>query len=318
MDEKSLKELKHSRPPGAGWEWYKADAEGTDFRWYFQNKRTGRIHLIGIGLDLSFSATVKDSEGKLLYVVDFVHNKDAMLEWAQEVGKSASRTGQLQTAPKYYARPIETIKSSPGCWDTFNIGVFRRNEDGDELVGSYNRNYQFMSTFCWFTKDGKDYALYSKDYTATRVMEPPSCKDLGGEESVGHGFCPVDFYVPSFVDKEIVDKNPKFNGAKFRIYDPSPGDLTDREGSKSVSPLMHSSFGFLCGCVWGDDTSWKIQYLDLSQVDKGILKRDDRFGYIELPPHLDLREAIDMGDGECNIRIAHDDWFDPKTGKKSE
>jgi len=25
------------------------------------------------------------------------------------------------------------------------------------------------------------------------------------------------------------------------------------------------AFGFIWGCVWGDDASWKVQYLDLSR-----------------------------------------------------
>jgi hypothetical protein len=34
--------------------------------------------------------------------------------------------------------------------------------------------------------------------------------------------------------------------------------------------------------IWGDDSSWKLQYLDLSQIRQGIIHRDDRFGYVEL------------------------------------
>ena len=36
------------------------------------------------------------------------------------------------------------------------------------------------------------------------------------------------------------------------------------------------------GCYWGDDNSWKVQYLDLSEIEKGIIRRDERFGYAEL------------------------------------
>lgn len=41
-------------------------------------------------------------------------------------------------------------------------------------------------------------------------------------------------------------------------------------------------FGFVWGCYWGDDTSWKVQHLDLSRVQEGIIARDNRFGYVEL------------------------------------
>lgn len=36
------------------------------------------------------------------------------------------------------------------------------------------------------------------------------------------------------------------------------------------------------GLSLGDDTSWKVQHLDLRNVREGIIKRDDRFGYVKL------------------------------------
>jgi hypothetical protein len=41
-------------------------------------------------------------------------------------------------------------------------------------------------------------------------------------------------------------------------------------------------FGFVWGCIWGDDGSWKVQYLDLSRVREGVVRREERFGYVEL------------------------------------
>jgi hypothetical protein len=34
--------------------------------------------------------------------------------------------------------------------------------------------------------------------------------------------------------------------------------------------------------VWGDDDSWKVQFLDLTDVRSGVIRRDERFGYVEL------------------------------------
>jgi hypothetical protein len=95
------------------------------------------------------------------------------------------------------------------------------------------------------------------------------------------------------------------------------------EGSTMTQPLtprLYYSFGFVAGCVWGDDTTWKIQYLDLSDVRKGVIRRDDRFGYIELPDKIRLRDAIDMCDygydGEFSeIRITVLKTFDVPTGE---
>lgn len=84
----------------------------------------------------------------------------------------------------------------------------------------------------------------------------------------------------------------------------------------------HAKFGFVAGCVWGDDSSWKIQHLDLSNPENGV-KRDDRFGYIELPRGVKLKDAIDADfiDNEKDppqdqrIAIACTVYFD-LTGKK--
>jgi hypothetical protein len=143
-------------------------------------------------------------------------------------------------------------------------------------IGGYERNYSSLyNTFVPFmTADGAAYALYSRDYTATRVMSLPDCVDLGGEESDSYGFCPVDYFVP---------------------YDPERG--------------LDGSFGFIAGCVWGDDSSWKVQFLDLSDIKDGMVKRDDRFGYLELPAELTLAEAVDVSSFDRSdrwIRIRND------------
>jgi hypothetical protein len=44
----------------------------------------------------------------------------------------------------------------------------------------------------------------------------------------------------------------------------------------------NGDFGFVWGCHWGDDGSWKVQYLDLSRVQQGVVRREERFGYVEL------------------------------------
>ena len=129
-----------------------------------------------------------------------------------------------------------------------------------EKIGSYRRNYSSLFDTCVpFFLDGRVYALYSRDYTSTRLMRLPECEDIGGEEPHQDGFCPTSYYVP---------------------YDPAKGLL--------------GRWGFICGCIWGDDTSWKIEYLDFSQAAEGILKREARFGYLELASNLTLREAVNL------------------------
>ena len=158
-----------------------------------------------------------------------------------------------------YTLKIEKIDNGKGYWSCLKVHIL--DKDGNEL-GSYDRNYHSLyNTFVPFIKNGKEYALYSKSYTATRVMSLPDCKDLCGEDPSEFGFCPTDFLIP---DCEKFDIPKEFEG----------------------------NIGFVAGCVWGDDTSWKIQFLDLSKIEDGIFKRDDRFDYIELCSNDSLKDAI--------------------------
>lgn len=245
----------------------------------------------------------------------------------------------------YTAEVLEKINNGPGRWNYLRVGVFRGEGDKREQVGEYIRNYSSLySTFYAFKQNGREYALYSPHYTATRLMELPSCRDLGGEEPGGGGFCPVDFYVPSFVIREIINEHKP--ARQIRINKPTPNDLLPRsyetktriEATAEWVPTIERSypvgveqfypFGFVAGCVWGDDSSWKIEYLDLSEAHRGILRRDARFGYIALPEKLSLKEAVgladyamtDFADGEDedwlhHITIAVMRRFDLRTGE---
>ena len=152
---------------------------------------------------------------------------------------------------------VQIVDQAPGRWKTARAEIFERKGDAAQRIGGYDRNHAgwVESTFAPFEQDGRWYALYAPDYTATRVMELPSCRDLGGEEPHSHGFCPVDYYVP--YDHAAVSK---------------AGD-----GGR---------FGFVAGCIWGDDSSWKIQYLDLSEVARGVVTRKEAFGYIPMPHRI--------------------------------
>ncbi len=233
----------------------------------------------------------------------------------------------------YKAKVLEKLNTV-----RIKVGVFRVEDTQEELVGEYERNYALLNTFCCFRKDDREYALYSPNYSATRIMELPSCKDLGGEETSSNGFCPTDYYVPSYIDREITWHNGLV--ARSRVHEPRPENLKPEvwkatvldaktgekieveDRSYPVSSLLYYPFGFVAGCLWGDDSTWKIQYLDLSEADKGIVKRDERFGYIVLPEKLRLKEAVDMSDYDpddkdpyTKISITITKRFDLDTGE---
>ncbi len=221
----------------------------------------------------------------------------------------------------YSAKVLGKVPTKPGCWDYLRVGVF----EDDKLIGEYQRNYYCLySTFFPFQQDGKWYALYSKDYTCTRVMSLPDCKDICGEDESEYGFCPVEFFVPCLTGRKL---NPEDSAPTVANHDaekwalkvgnryywpdckdhPQPNEekkeayLKAKKESHAVydswskrNPIVteYAKWGFVAGCVWGDDSSWKIQFLDLSKISEGVLTRDDRFDYIELPPRVSLEDAI--------------------------
>jgi len=240
----------------------------------------------------------------------------------------------------YLAKVVSQIEYRPGTWNGVRVGVFRIEGKSEEQIGEYERNYpNLLRTFYHFQKDGKDYALYSPEYTVTRVMTLPSCEDLGGEEPSGYGFCPVDYYVPSYIEREYIDLNDEIH--RHRVNEPSAEDLVagttkytpldEKTGERTVvekpsypvSPLLYYQFGFVAGCIWGDDSSWKIQYLDLSEAERGVIKREERFGYIAMPDQMTLKQAVNMKDYLYDpeeewahaITIVIQSRFDLRTGK---
>jgi len=205
----------------------------------------------------------------------------------------------------YYAKKIEDVDHGKGYWKTMKIGVFN---DKDEQIGSYERDYSsFFNTFEVFKQKDKWLALFSAHYETTGIMELPSCKILGENNS---GFCPVDFYVPNYYiyEFDIEDKKGKKKHYKSFINQVTEETLKNGEDPDvKVEDILYHKFGFVAGCYWGDDSSWKIQKLDLSKAYKGKVKLEDTFGYAELPNGLKLKDAIDLSsydEDDSRIMIA--------------
>ncbi|MBZ0316223.1 MAG: hypothetical protein K8L91_07390 [Anaerolineae bacterium] len=238
----------------------------------------------------------------------------------------------------YIAREIEKIGYRPSSlpnsenqftWDGLRVGVFRIEGGREEQVGEYIRQYRVLfDTFCHFMSDGKDYALYSPNAYETHLMELPSCRHLGEEQFEGLEFCPVAYYVPTFVEVHVTNSHSG-KIERQRLNQPKPDDFIipnpKHPDRVKVGPLQYCPFGFVAGCEWGDENAWKIQYLDLSQVSQGILKRDARFGYIVLPLNQKLEEAIDMEEfrydfdpDDTSIYINIRKRFDVETGQMSD
>lgn len=120
--------------------------------------------------------------------------------------------------------------------------------------------------------DGNWYALYSTDYTATRVMKLPECEDCFGEDGDTFGFCPVEFFVPS--RQYLMDKY--------------------KERSKTGLFDIAGKIGFVQGCVWGDDSYFKLKIINFEESFKQKkLVFINSVGYLPLY-YGDLKDLIDF------------------------
>ncbi len=174
----------------------------------------------------------------------------------------------------------------PNQWDSTVVTIY----DGDAEIGSYERHYYRFGeeTFEPFELDGSWYALYSKDYTCTRIMTLPDCRDIGGENPESNGFCPVELFVPRYRERRWTKiGDPKYDRL-WRKFEAEAYALVESEKEigdgilETIGPWRTLDLAFVAGCIWGDDSSWKLQMFDLSRVADGVLQRSERFGFLEL------------------------------------
>jgi len=76
-----------------------------------------------------------------------------------------------------------------------------------------------------------------------------------------------------------------------------------RDAEDCESRVEYSGFAFLAGCVWGDDTCWKLRYIDYKGIANKVLLIDDRFGYHPLPTNRLLAECVDLSGWEPTCPI---------------
>jgi len=192
--------------------------------------------------------------------------------------------------PRYTAKVIRKVKNRPGEWDSLKVGIFQDKKQ----IGSYVRNYHNLSkTFFPFEHKGKWYALFSREYTRTEIMVLPTCEIIGSEPPVkGEGFCPVEFYVPNYIQVKFADGTGKREWCYDPLIDVDKWKLDPAKGNEYE--FHYFDVGFVAGCIWGDDWSWKVQHLDLSQIEKGVITRSEKFGYVSLGRNCSLENSVDM------------------------
>lgn len=200
------------------------------------------------------------------------------------------------TPRERFTYQAETVVSPPG-WKTSHIEVL----DGDQVIASYARNYAVLDTFEPFRQLDRCYALIAPDYTATSVMDLATGEIIATEKADPMGFCPVGFYVPDWWD----------------VHDGSTLPGSHRWTADNEWPYR-GDFGFVWGCIWGDDSSWKVQYLDLSAITDGLVARDDRFGSVELASESGVHPKsfirVRSSDGQRRVDFRVRQHFELDTG----
>jgi len=224
----------------------------------------------------------------------------------------------LAWRPAYSIRPTPRA-NRPGTWNSQDVEVL---DWAGAVVGTYTYNYSMTPPFFAFELGDQWYALYARDYTASRIMKLPSCGDVWGEEPSSHGFCPVEFYVPA---EQVTtfggDRTNKLSGTSDS--DPKSFQVPhyDEKNDWTIEPVKFAAFGFSCGCIWGDDSSWKVRFFDLSKLSEGIVVYDERFGYAEMSQHLSLAQSVQVNwphakDVRVTLFTAHDYHLDGKRWKE--
>lgn len=225
------------------------------------------------------------------------------------------------SARRFRAEEVEEV-DLPGFWGRSTVNIF----DGDRWIGAYERNYPSFGreTFEPFELDGAWYALYSSDYTATRVMSLPDCRDIGGEEPASDGFCPVELYVPRYrkvtrIVRRTGEQEESWSfEAKAEALALKLPDDDDYNHSWTIGPWLSLTTGFVAGCIWGDDSTWKVQTFDLSEAARGRIVRTERFGHVELANGLSLAESLEfdrhMPDWELRVTIIRRERRDVASG----
>lgn len=249
---------------------------------------------------------------------------------------------ELENILRDYSVPLPDIRkryryeAGNKGWGATPVRVFRVEENKkDVLVAEYERNYSMLRTFEPFAqKQGSswhDYALISHDYTSLAVLDLESgeiiAEELEGEvtaemaaenpalavgKPLSPGFCPADFFVPNWWDQYDESQTAEWmreeaaageNGLRFVL-----------DELKEMTMFV-GQWGLYSGCFWGDDSYWKLRYVDLSRISEGVVTTDDRFGYFQLPQTGKLSDHVQLYPSMNRVEISTPVMFDLDTNK---
>jgi hypothetical protein len=138
---------------------------------------------------------------------------------------------------------------------------------------------------------GEWYCTYSDNYTRLSFgkLEQGKLEHVWSTEGGSKGFCPVEVAIPFeadyFIGKDLETEV---------FWEMENGFFWEMENGSEYQNLRHADFGFYSGCVWGDDSDYKLKMFDLRELSSGkVTIIEEPIGYHVLPPSLKLRQCID-------------------------
>lgn len=200
-----------------------------------------------------------------------------------------------------YIIEVSTVENKPGTWNSSLVSIYKECSGNTQFIGKYLRNYPLYAkeTFYPFqSSDGNWYAVYSANYTCTRVMKlfDDRIEDWCGEEPSNNGFCPTEFYIPRYHEYSLPDDSDS-----YFLIDNTCKDDNEFVSEGKVPDLVstnYCAFGFLSGSKWGDDGIWKLRFMNLEGVPNKQIEITEKFGYWEIPTSIPLKQIVGMHNWE--------------------
>lgn len=233
---------------------------------------------------------------------------------------------------KYEVKKLADIDNGKGYWNHTLVGVFLDGEKVGEYTRNYGEVGPFCPfehDGKWLALYSPHY-MYTRVMSLPDCRDLGG-EDAENTPYEQH-FCPLEYVVPSmyFRDNPSKDDPPprlanhdserwakkvpfEMNGKTYEAFywpDNQEGKghthlkdeyLAERSrshaaydewGERHPYVTKDARWGLVSGCAWGDDHSVKVEFLDLTEAARGVLKREQRFGYLELGAGCGLEEGF--------------------------
>jgi hypothetical protein len=208
-----------------------------------------------------------------------------------------SEMGKNRECYSYQGTPfqliVNAVDNGKGVWSTqdceiWRIGGNEKNEAVAATVGTFHYGYSggIQNIFKPFKHKGKWYCTYATSYTCLSVAcldkdQLVHVADVPGDLAAD-GFCPAEAGVPFRIDCEE---------GLYADWDLDGWDFTNPSANRMNAEFC--DFGFYCGCVWGDDSSYKLKFIDFRDLEQGkIYTPEEPLDYYELPQNVSLEDAV--------------------------